>query len=263
VRDGKAQQRLPRQATDRRRWPRRRWVLVAAIGVVAVAAAVVAVLAGGSGPTGPRALTSDEANRLAITRFRNYQAGGRAVTITVPSAGGGLVITGSVDYRAKLGYGVVHGSGRDTSSDGLVQWTASTVLVHPMANAPAAAPATPPGSGWFSRPLQSAGSSLDSALAIALSLGSDRPDNAELLPQNGATWVGQDEVAGHQVDVLTGPRTRAVTGTAGDVRYWIGSDGTAYRVRARVASEPDPVVVDFDTQGYQPVQPVPGAGPTR
>ena len=238
-------------------------MVVAAIGVVGVAAVAFAVLHSASAPAGPRALTPDEANRLAITRFRNYQAGGRAVTITVPNTGGGLVVTGSVDYRAKLGYGVVHGTGRDTSSDGLIQWTTTTVLVHPMANTPASAPAAPPASGWFSRPLQPSGSSLDSSLAIALSLGADRPDNAELLPQNGATWVGQDQVGGHQVDVMTGPRTHSASGAAGEVRYWIDPAGTLRRVRAGVASEPQPVVIDFDTQDYVPVQPVPSAGPTR
>src|SRR5437660_454516 len=79
-----------------RRWPRLRWA-AAALGVAA-AGATAFVLMGGGGHAGRRALTSDEANRLAITRFRNYQAGGRAVTITVPSTGGGLVVTGSVDY---------------------------------------------------------------------------------------------------------------------------------------------------------------------
>lgn len=236
------------------------------IGIVAAAvvAVVVFLLTGaGSGSTGPRALTSDEANRLAITRFRNYQAGGRAVKITIPTATGQLVITGSIDYRAKLGYGVVHGTGRDTSSDGLIEWTDTTVLVHPMANTPADAPTSPPTSGWYSRGLQTSGSSLDTALAIALSLGDDRPDNAELLPQNGAAWIGQDQMDGHQVDVMTGPDAGAKSATAGDVRYWIGPQGTMYRVQAEVASEPQPVVIDFDTQKYVPVQPVPGAAPTR
>ncbi|ONI91618.1 hypothetical protein ALI22I_08145 [Saccharothrix sp. ALI-22-I] len=216
-----------------------------------------------SGPTGPRALTSDEVNRLAIARFRNYEAGGRAVTITVPTTAGGLVITGSIDYRAKLGYGVVRGTGRDTSSDGLIQWNSTTVFVHPMTNTPAEAPASPPGSDWHRRPLQTSGSSLDSSLLIALSLGSDRPDNAELLPQNGAAWVGQDQVGGRQVDVMSGPAARGKPGTAGNVRYWIGSDGTMYRVQADVASEPQPVIIDFDTQAYVPVQPAPGVTPTR
>ncbi|WP_435602229.1 hypothetical protein [Streptomyces sp. bgisy130] len=218
---------------------------------------------GGSGPSGPRALTSDEANRLAITRFRNYQAHGRAVTITVPGTAGGLIVTGSVDYQGKLGYGVVRGTGRDTSSDGLIGWTATSVSVHPMANAPAHAPASPPRSAWYSRPLLASGSALDSSLTIALKLGSDRPDNAELLPQNGAAWRGRDEVDGHQVDVMTGPASPDRSGTAGNVRYWVGSDGTMYRVRVSVGSEPQPVVIDFDTQKYVPVKPVPGVTPTR
>ncbi|QHA10008.1 hypothetical protein GQF42_35375 [Streptomyces broussonetiae] len=218
---------------------------------------------GGSGSSSPRALTSDEANRLAITRFRNYEAHGRAVTITVPGTAGGLVVTGSVDYRGKLGYGVVHGTGRDTSSDGLIEWTATSVFVHPMANAPARAPASPPSSGWYSRALQSSGSSLDSSLAIALGLGSDRPDNAELLPQNGAAWWGRDQVDGHPVDVMTGPSSRDRSGTAGNVRYWVGSDGTMYRVRASVGSASQPVDIDFDTQKYVPVEPAPGVTPAR
>ncbi|MFI1097557.1 hypothetical protein [Streptomyces sp. NPDC020917] len=215
----------------------------------------------GSGSTGTRPVTSDEANRLAITRFRNYQAGGRAVTITVPGTAGGLVVTGSLDYRGKLGYGTVRGTGRDTSSDGLIEWTATTVLVHPMADPPAHAPASPPPSGWFSRPLQPSGSSLDTSLTIALGLGSDRPDNAELLPQNGAVRIGHDQVAGHRVDVMTGPHARTAAGTAGAVRYWIGADGTMYRVRVGVASQSQPVVIDFDTQQYVPVHPVPGVTP--
>ncbi|WP_180985524.1 hypothetical protein [Streptomyces sp. CB02959] len=229
--------------------------------VVAVVAFLVA--GGGSGPGVPRALTSDEANRLAITRFRNYAAHGRALTITVPGTAGGLTVTGSVDYRGKLGYGVVHGTGRDTSSDGLIQWTATSVFVHPMANAPAHAPASPPRSGWYGRPLQSSGSSLDSSLAIALRLGSDRPDNAQLLPQNGAAWWGREQVDGHPVDVMTGPSSRDRSGTAGSVRYGVGSDGTMYRVRVSVGSEPRPVVIDFDARKYVPVKPLPGVTPTR
>jgi hypothetical protein len=262
VRSIRIQQGHSRRAAGRRRFPRPRWV-AAVIAGAAVAAAALLVANSGSARTAPRALTSDQANQLAITRFRNYQAGGRAVTITVPRAAGGLVITGSIDYRGKLGYGAVHGTGRDASSDGLIEWTATTVFVHPMADAPADAPASPPGSGWYGRPLRTSGSSLDSSLAIALSLGSDRPDNAELLPQNGAVWVGQGRLNGHQVDVMTGPSARARSGTGGSVRYWIGSDGTLYRVRIGVASEPQPVVIDFDTQKYVPVRPVPGVTPTR
>jgi hypothetical protein len=255
-------QELSRRAADRLRRLRPRWV-AAVIAVAAAVAVASALLGGGSGAASSRALTSDEANRLAITRFLNYRAGDRAVTITVPTTAGGLVITASMDYRAKLGYGVVRGTGRDTSSDGLIEWSPTTVLVDPMANPSAQAPGSPPGPDWPGRPLQPSGSSLDAALAIALSLGSDRPDNAELLPQNGALQLGQDHLDGHQVDIMTGPNAGALSGTAGTVRYWIGSDGTMYRVRARVASESQPVVIDFDTHKSVPVPPMPSATPTR
>lgn len=261
VRSMRIKEGLPRRAPGRRRrWPRLRWAAVA-LALAAAAATAFVLVGNGGGHAGRRALTPDEANRLAITRFRNYQAGGRAVTITVPSAAGGLVVTGSIDYRAKIGYGAVHGTGRDTSSDGLIEWTATAVLVHPMAALPAAAPPSPPASGWYRRPLTASGSSLDSALAIALGLGSDRPDNAELLPQNGAVRVGQGTVHRHRVDEMTGPDARARAGTSGTVRYWIGSDGTMYRVQAAVASEPEPVVIDFDTQEYVPVRPLPAVTP--
>ncbi|RKN08183.1 hypothetical protein [Streptomyces radicis] len=216
-------------------------------------------------------MTSDEVNRLAVTRFLNYQAEGRAVTLNVPNVDGGLVITASVDYRTHTGYGVVRGTGRDTSSDGLIRWTATTVLVHPMADPPDVVPASPPESGWYSRPLLTSGMTLDSALAIVLDLGSDRPDNAALLPQNGATWVGHEQVRGHRTDIMNGPRAESgaevpggdtSTGTSGTVRYWIGSDGTMYRVEAGIASAPEPVVIDFDTQAHVPVPPLPGATPT-
>ncbi|MGW2326496.1 hypothetical protein ACWC5C_12090 [Streptomyces sp. NPDC001700] len=218
---------------------------------------------GGSGPGGPRALTSDEVNRLAMTRFRNYEAHGRAVTINVPSTTGGLIVTGSVDYQGKLGYGVVRGTGRDRSSDGLIQWTPTSVYVRPMADAPAHAPASPPRSGWHDRPLLSSGSALDTSLSIALGLGGDRPDNAELLSQNGAAWRGREQVNGRRVDVMTGPSSPDRSGTAGNVRYWIGSDGTMYRVRVSVGSQPEPVVMDFDTHEYVPVKPVTGTTPAR
>ncbi|MFE6778499.1 hypothetical protein [Streptomyces sp. NPDC057702] len=233
------------------------------VAVLATAATVLLVTDGDSDTDGPRSLTSEEASRLAITRFRNFQARGRAVTIAVPGAHGGLTVTGSVDYRRKVGYGVVHGTGRDTSSDGLIQWTPTSVRVHPMADAPTHAPASPPASGWSDRPLLAAGSALDTSLSIALGLGGDRPDNAELLPQNGAAWHGRDRVDGRRVDVMTGPAAPDRSGTAGTVRYWIGSDGTMYRVRVSVGSQPEPVVLDFDTHTYVPLRPAPATAPPR
>ncbi len=234
------------------------------MGVATLVAVAVLLLADDdSGGDGPRALTSEEASRLAMARFRNYEARGRAVTITVPGAAGELTVTGAVDYRRKVGYAVVHGTGRNESSDGLIQWTPTSVRVHPMADAPAHAPASPPRSGWHDRPPLASGSALDTALSIALGLGGDRPDNAELLAQNGAAWWGRERVNGERVDVMTGPSSPDRSGTAGNVRYWVDSDGTPHRVRVTVESQPEPVVIDFDTHPYVPVKPLPTAAPTR
>ncbi|GAA3119776.1 hypothetical protein JOF29_006430 [Kribbella aluminosa] len=217
---------------------RARWVIAAGVTACAAVATVLLVVSSNSDASAPRALTADEANRLAITRFRNYASGGRAVRITVPDTAGGLTVTASVDFRAKRAYGVLRGDGRNSSSDGPIRWT-STEL--------SAASATV---GWTNRPLQTAGSALDTALRIALGLGADRPDNAQLLPQNGASRIGQETVNGHQTDVMVGPGARDRPDTEGTVRYWIGADGTMYRVQVAVASEPQPVVIDFDTQPY-------------
>ncbi|WP_235926004.1 hypothetical protein [Actinokineospora pegani] len=241
--------------------PRSRWRVVALVGLAAAVVAAVAVALctawDDSGSASPRALTAEETQRLAIARFRNFEAGGRAVTITVPDTAGGLVITGSVDYRNRLGYGVVRGTGRNTSGDGLIEWTDTTVFVHPMEEVPTRAPDAPPTAGWHHRPLQTMGSTLDTTLSIVLGLGSDRPDNAQLLPQNGAAWLGRDQVNGQPVDVLRGPDAHGRVGAPGSVRYWLGQDGTMHRVRAEVASEPEPVVIDFDTHSRAEVPPVP------
>ncbi|MFF0269313.1 hypothetical protein [Kribbella sp. NPDC004536] len=221
---------------------RTRWVVAAGLAACAVAALVLAVVGTGSGAAAPRALTADEANRLAITRFRNYETGGRAVRITVPDAAGGVVVTASVDFRAKRAAGELHGNGRNSSSDGFVRWNLTSLSVAPIADA----------SAWNTRPLQPTGSALDTALRIAIGLGSDRPDNAQLLPQNGATRIGQDTVNGHQVEIMTGPAARNHPGTDGTVRYSLGPDGTMYRVQLTVASEPHPLTIDFDTQPYIP-----------
>ncbi|EME64367.1 hypothetical protein H074_03335 [Amycolatopsis decaplanina DSM 44594] len=223
--------------------------------VVALGAGFVWWFTAGSGDAGPRAVTADEASRLAITRFRNYEARGRAVTISVPDPAGGLVVTASVDYRTKAGYGVVKGKARNDSGDGLIRWTAARVALHPMPATPGQAPARPPADDWFGRPLNPTGGVLDRALAIVLGLGGDRPDNAQLLPQNGAAWVGSDLINGHPVDVFTGPESRDRPGTAESVRYWLDANGVMYRVQATVAGETDPVVIDFDSHEFIAVPP--------
>jgi len=227
---------------------KRRWSVVFAIAAIAAIIGIFWWQAADSGDSGPRAVTSDEASRLATARFRNFESRVRAVTITVPDPAGGLVVTGSVDYRQKAGYGVVKGRGRNDSGDGLIRWTATRIELLPLPAAPARAPAAPPMSGWAARPLTASAGSLDRALSIALGLGADRPDNAQLLPQNGASWIAADQVNGRPVDIFTGPESRDRGGLAQSVRYWLDRDGLMQRVQAAIPEEADPVVIDFGIQ---------------
>ncbi|WP_232791593.1 MULTISPECIES: hypothetical protein [Amycolatopsis] len=231
----------------------RRWMVLAAAVAVALGAGIFWYAAAGAADSGPRAVTADEASRLAIARFRNYRKQARAVTVSVPGAAGELVLTGAVDYRAEAGYGVLKGQGRTSSGNGLLRWTASRIELRPLSAVPDSPPGKPPAEGWFGRPLDPAAGALDRALAILLGLGSDRPDNAQLLPQNGAEWVAADQVNGHPVDVFTGPDSRDRPGSAGQVRYWLDADGVMYRVRAAIPGETNPVVVSFDTHEFTAV----------
>ncbi|GAB3384686.1 hypothetical protein [Amycolatopsis echigonensis] len=225
----------------------RRWVVLAAAVTLALGAGIFWYASDGSADSGPRAVTADEASRLAIARFRNYQKQVRAVAISVPGAAGELEITGSADYRAKAGYGVLKGKGRNDSGNGLIRWTASRIELHPLSAVPEFPPEKPPADGWFARPLDPTAGALDRALAIVLGLGNDRPDNAQLLPQNGAEWVAADQVNGHPVDVFTGPDSRERPGTAESVRYWLDADGVMFRVQTAIPGEAKPVVISFDT----------------
>jgi hypothetical protein len=238
---------------------RRLWVLIALAGVaVGVAVGVmVTVLVVGNGDdhgrtTTARPLTSEEANRLGVTRFRNHEAVAREVTLTIPDVTGSLSFHGAVDFRRHVGYGVLSDGGSGAVS--LVQWTLTSLIVLPW-QADEPAPATPPAetAGWQGRSLVANGSSVDTALLIALNLAGDRPENAQLLNQNGALWLRSATIDGQEVDVVRGPGAEA----EGQVqesrtRFWLTADGTSLRVEVDLATTSDPVVVDLGAKVAPP-----------
>lgn len=265
VRSVRIRQAPPGRPADRRRWPRSRRA-AAVIGIAAVAVAAVAaflVADGGSDAGGPRPLTTDEAGQLAITRFRNYQAQGRAVTITVP----GTAAWADCDRVRRL-------SAQGRLRRGARHWARQVQRRADPVDARLGA--RPPDDG---RP--------GARARVAAPFGLVRPSAAVVrqraghLPDHRARSrrrpAGQRRTAaaewrrlvgaGAGGRALGGRHDRTVlpdrTGTAGNVRYWIGSDGTMYRVRVSVGSQPEPVVIVFDTHKYVPVKPVPGTTPTR
>ena len=219
---------------------------------------VVLVACSGSGDGdgsagGPKRLTQEQAELLATVRFRNYDAGVRAVSVTIADSatGGGGRLTGWVDFAGHLGYGSVEQAG---AALGSVAWDGARVAVAEAAPSPAAFPI--PESGWRADRLDARASALTQTLAILLDLGSDRPENPLLLRQSDAAFVRTDEVAGHRVVVLAGPspaqaqaESAAPSASVPDdgrrVRYWIDDDGLVRRVQLRLAGTSGWTVVDL------------------
>jgi hypothetical protein len=216
-----------------------------------LAALLVAVaLAGCSSAPAPHPLTQDQADLLAVIRFKNYDHGLVSFRGRVPSAAGTLELAGRIDYRRGIGYGTLRTEGGSGyGSTGLLQWNGRALAF--LAGATDAA-GSPPAGQWQLRPVQAPGGELDTALALLLGLGSDRPDNAQLLRQSNARWLRPEAVGGTPVDVFEGPGAAAGRHDSDPrLRYWVAAGGDLCRVEARIgAAESD---ASFDL--------VPGATP--
>ncbi|GAB2609675.1 hypothetical protein [Pseudactinotalea suaedae] len=216
-------------------------------------------------PEPARPLTSEEAQHLALVRFRNFDAGTRPVSFEVTDSGLTYVVEASVDFAAGLGYGLVSDpAGSETL---LLGWSSTTVSTTPWAGGePAPLPAPPVDESWTTSALSVEQSRLHATLAILLELGADRPDNALLLQQTDARWLRDDEVTidsdsdsdsdSVAVSVIAGPTADVVydpesglpdDGSAATLRYWVDDTGVAHRVELRLGAGGDWTVVDLGT----------------
>lgn len=216
--------------------------------ILAVAAVVVALLAGctAAAPS-DRALTTEESQRLAIARFTNYDEGVREVVAEVPGQQP-LRLTGWVDFAGHRGLVSVGTSDGALGELGLYAWTGEMIAARDGAVTAAGLPL--PEDGWQIEPLDPTSSVLQNLFVVALSLGSDRPDNPTLLQQSDARWLRADEIDGTAVDVISGPTSDGpATGTpdpaAATVRYWIDAKGRLLRVELRQPGGDEWTVLDL------------------
>jgi hypothetical protein len=86
-----------------------------------------------------------------------------------------------------------------------------------------------------------AGGPLDAGLRLVLGMGSDRPDNAQLLAQSGPLWLRDDRIDGRPLDVFSGPRPRpqgsASPSGRSPLAYWIDTDGDLRRLTATLGQD--------------------------
>ncbi|MFE5536387.1 hypothetical protein [Streptomyces sp. NPDC056492] len=191
----------------------------------------------GAKPAAPRHLTSEEADRMALARFGTYRRGSGDITATIPSGGRTITLTGRVDWRGHHGYAELHDDAAPATRE-LVHWSPRGVAALPRWTG--GLPDRPAASGWQLHPLQPHTAALDSMLLLLLHLGSDRPDNAQLLARSDARWLRDDRIDGTPVIVAAGPGAPgapAGSGRLGNTRYWIDADGRLLRFQARLGGE--------------------------
>lgn len=216
-----------------------------------LAAAAVLLTLVGCAPTAPadeqpKALTSEQAERLAVTRFRNFDAGVRTIAATLPSDSGELHLDGWFDYATGVGYAAVT---VDDVASGLVWWTHETIAIR--SAAADGAPLPLPDDGWESGPLDPSSTNLTNSVALIASLGSDRPENPQLLTQSDAAWLRADEVGEVAVDVFAGPSSDSVATASADLTgralYWVDATGILLRFESPLSPAPAELTVDFGT----------------
>ena len=182
--------------------------------------------------SGPRALTSTEAQRLAVMRFNSYQAGARSVDAAVISARGTIALRGWIDTTTHQGYALVVPDGVG-SSGFLTRWTSTEVGAQSYSGATPPLPA--PTTGWESTELTADASVLAAAQLLLISLSSDRPDNPQLLLQSTAQWLRADTLDGVSVDVMSGPVNSGATSSG--LHYWVDDQGKLLYLEARLDGE--------------------------
>lgn len=227
-----------------------------AAAVIAMAVLLTACGSSESPTAEAAALTQEQAELFATTRFLNFDAGVRAVNVTIAPQTGqdastGGSVTGWVDFAEHLGYASVD---QGSEAQGLLLWSGERIAVNESVTGAAKLPV--PARGWRSAELVAATSSLTQSLAIVTNLASDRPENPLLLRQSDAAYLREDTVDGQSVVVLAGPSpsgtstadtaaTPEATPLGDRVRYWINQDGLLLRVQAKLTGTSEWTVFDF------------------
>lgn len=223
-------------------------------------AVMVALLTGCAPAAAPtdHALTTEEAQRLAVARFTNYDEGVREIVAVVPGEKQ-IRLTGWVDFANHRGLVSVGTSADAPGELGLYAWTGNAIAARDGAVASAALPL--PEDNWQIERLDPTSSAVQNLFAVALSLGADRPDNPILLQQSDARWLRADVIAGTPVDVMSGPTsdgpaTSSPDPTAATVRYWIDEHGRLLRVELRQPGGADWTRLDLGAKSDVDLAPI-------
>lgn len=222
--------------------------------IFAALLALVVIMSAGAcsqEPEGPRELTSEEAERLAVIRFNNYDRHYVPFEMQLTSDGVTAFIKGRIDFQDHLAYAASVTSGEQPGY-ALLQWTLQELAVVETQSDQLPEPA--PEGDWTVRPIDPKASGIDTALTMLPNLAGDRPENPLLLRQNGAQWIGKDTIDGVEVDKMTGPG--ADNKPSDQITYFVDAKGRLLRVLVKMASSPDPLLINLSPDEAEPVKPI-------
>ncbi|WP_020636083.1 hypothetical protein [Amycolatopsis alba] len=219
---------------------RLRWLAGALVAVAVVGGGVWALTP--RAEPAPRPVTLDEAARLAMARYTTFQSSPVRVRVQAPMAGNTVVVEGVVDYRRHRAVGSYEFAG---SSAGLVAWDDRGLAVAPGKKAdPLVAAGTMRPTEWSPRSFTT--DPLDSALRLSMLMGQDRPDNAQVLAEQGPQWLRGEVIDGKPYGVFAGPRPRSAADSGqSPLTYWIDDIGGLRRVTRQLADLDGALVIDF------------------
>lgn len=206
---------------------------------------------GGSASSGERALTQDEADRLASVLFTNYEAKGASFELATSftTTGDALSMRGIVDWTTHRGSAIVSARGQEEGVTEVV-WSDTVVIERrPQLDAPLET-AGHPGARWVARPPDPKTRQIDHAISVLVGLASTVRDNGILVLQKaGSAFVRKDSWRGEQVEVMR---------YGSQNRFWL-EPGTSNlrRFDGNTASGSAPIIIDFGSFGRRPVAPPP------
>lgn len=197
----------------------------------AAAIVLACLILTGCGQDAPRQLTEAEAQRLATVRLANRTDGGAAVRTTIVQNGERLAVSGWIDWRRPVVYLAVSGERK-----ALVQAVPGGVAVLEPADAAAdGMPPIPlPPGTWAARPLvlDRPATGFDTLAGVLLALAADRPENPQLLRQQGAAWLGRDG----SLEIYRGPGAGKGGSSGGRTKYWLDERSRLHRLELNPTS---------------------------
>lgn len=197
---------------------------------------------------------------MAAVRFRNFNQGTRAVDGTIVGESATYALQGWIDFTNQRGYARVAPS--DSVPPFLAVWDATGAAVYTGDVEELMTDPAPTG-GWVPLPLSAESGPVPKALLSLILLASDRPDNPQLLRQNGARYLGTEHIDGDQAEHYSGPTvpdSGADQGAVSDqTQYWVDPQtGLLVQFATRLDAVDDLSSFLFSDQATMGVVPAPG-----